>query len=195
MRKELGQQVRDDGLEALQLQYDVLADKVETRGFNVGIFESIIPTAQRVKRGRTETEQVEELLKGGKAFSASGQWNLCSSRIGNAGVTLEAQKRQLQLNDQARLALESRKNDAQVKTLEKAQTALEKFNLDENSLNDKDWGDVVSWVLPAAKVDHLLKDLKRKDQILQKLASLPREWTTYIPRRQHHDADENESTI
>ena len=195
VRKELGQQVRDDGLEALQLQYDVLADKVETRGFNVGIFESVIPTAQRVKRGRTETEQVEELLKSGKAFSASGQWNLCSSRIGNAGVTLEAQKRQLQLNDQARLALESRKNDAQVKTLEKAQTALEKFNLDENSLNDKDWGDVVRWVLPAAKVDHLLKDLKRKDQILQKLASLPREWTTYIPRRQHHDADENESTI
>jgi hypothetical protein len=53
----------------------------------------------------------------------------------------------------------------------------------ENSLNDKDWGDVVRWVLPAAKVDHLLKDLKRKDQILQKLASLPNEWTTYIPPR------------
>jgi hypothetical protein len=28
---------------------------------------------------------VEELLKAGKAFSASGQWNLCDSRIGNAG--------------------------------------------------------------------------------------------------------------
>ena len=39
-----------------------------------------------------------------------------------------------------------------------------KNNVDENSLNDKDdWGDIVWWVLPAAKVDHLLKDLKRKD--------------------------------
>ena len=60
-----------------------------------------------------------------------------------------------------------------------------KNNVDENSLNDKDdWGDVVWWVLPVAKVDHLLKDLKRKDRIHQNLASLPREWwTTYIPPR------------
>ena len=78
----------------------------------------------------------------------------------------------------------SKKNEAQVKTLSKAQTTLEKYNADENALNDKDWGDVVRWVLPAAKVDHLLQDLKRKDQILQKLAShLPREWTTYVPPR------------
>jgi hypothetical protein len=188
VRKELGQHIRDDGLEDLQLRYNVLVDAVETQGFNVGVFDSVIPTAQHVKRAETQTKQVEELLKSGKAFSASGQWNLCSSRIGNAGATLEAQKRQLELNDQARLAFESKKNHAHVKTLEKAQTALAKYNTDENSLNDKDWGDVVRWVLPAAKVDHLLKDLKRKDQILKKLASLPREWTTYVPPRQNANA-------
>ena len=184
VRKELGQHVRDDRLEELQARHDMLEDRVEGQAFNVGIFDQyVIPTAQHVRRAETQNEQVEELLKSGKAFSASGQWNLCSSRIGNAGVTLEAQKRQLEFNEQARLATESKKNHAQVKTLEKAQTALEKYNGDENSLNDKDWGDVIRWVLPAAKVDHLLKDLKRKDQILQKLASLPREWTTYIPPR------------
>jgi hypothetical protein len=100
---------------------------------------------------------------------------------------LEAQKRQLELNEQARLAIDSKKNQAQMKALEKAQVALEKFNASEHSFNDKDWGDVVRWVLPAAKVDHLLKDMKRKDQILQKLSSLPREWTTYVP--QWHDAN------
>jgi hypothetical protein len=39
-------------------------------------------------------------------------------------------------------------------------------------------------VLPEAKVDFLLKDLKKRDPILAKLATLPREWTTYIPCRE-----------
>ena len=30
----------------------------------------------------------------------------------------------------------------------------------------------------------LLKDLKKRDQILAKLATLPSDWTTYIPRRE-----------
>ena len=67
--------VMDEGLEDLQLRYDVLVDAVEAQGFNVGIFDSVIPTAQHVKRAETQTEQEEELLKSGKAFSASGQWN------------------------------------------------------------------------------------------------------------------------
>jgi hypothetical protein len=70
-----------------------------------------------------------------------------------------------------------------LKLLDKAQTALLKFEIDAASLTDKDWGDVIRWVLPEAKVDFLLKDLKRRVPILAKLATLPREWTTYIPRR------------
>ena len=68
--------------------------------------------------------------------------------------------------------------------LDKAQTALLKFEFDAASLTEKDWGDVIRWVLPEAKVDFLLKDLKKRDPILAKLATLPREWTTYIPRRE-----------
>ena len=76
----------------------------------------------------------------------------------------------------------NKKSEAQVKILGNAQTALHKYNADENSLNDKEWGDIVRWVLPEAKIDFLLKDLKRKDQILTKLAPLPRkDWITYIP--------------
>jgi hypothetical protein len=40
---------------------------------------------------------------------------------------------------------------------------------------------VIRWVLPEAKVDFLVKDLKKRDPILAKLVTLPREWTTYIP--------------
>ena len=65
-----------------------------------------------------------------------------------------------------------------LKVLDKAQTALLKFEIDAASLTDKDWGDVIRWVLPEAKVDFLLKDLKRRGPILAKLATLPREWTT-----------------
>ena len=56
--------------------------------------------------------------------------------------------------------------------------------MDAASLTERDWGDVVRWVLPEAMVEFRLKDLKKREQILAKLATLPREWTTYIRRRQ-----------
>ena len=106
---------------------------------------------------------------------------MCSSRIGNAGVTLMAQKRQIALNEEARLKIVVKKTQANTKALQKAQQALEKYQTNGNSLNDKDWGDVVRWVLPGAKVEFLLKDLKKKEQIIAKLATLPNDWVTYIP--------------
>jgi hypothetical protein len=181
VRKELGQHTEDEALENLQHKYDLLCDSIEGDHFNPGIFDASIPTAAHINRAETEEEQVEELLKAGKAFSTSGQWNMCESRIGNAGVTIKAQKRQLELNENARLKVANKKNEAQSKVLEKALSALEKFELDSQSMTDKDWGDVIRWVLPAANVDFRLKDLKKKDDILAKLAALPKCWTTYIP--------------
>ena len=49
-------------------------------------------------------------------------------------------------------------------------------------MNNKDWwGEVIRWVLAEVKVEFLLKDLKKKEQILTKLAMLPKDWTTYRP--------------
>ena len=76
-----------------------------------------------------------------------------------------------------------KKTQANAKALEKAQCALDKYTVDGNSLSDKDWGDVIRWVLPEAKVEFLLKDLKKKEQIVAKLATLPNIWTSYIPNR------------
>ena len=67
----MGQHTKDVGLENLQFRYDVLVDAVETSGFNPGIFDAAIPSALHVEKAETEEEQVEELLKNGKAFSAS----------------------------------------------------------------------------------------------------------------------------
>jgi hypothetical protein len=147
-------------LEDLQLRYDVLVDSIEQSGFNPGIFDASIPSAAHVQRAETEAEQIEQLLMSGKAFSASGQWNFCDSRIGNAGVTLRAQQRQLQLNEAVRLKAADKKSEAQLKSSEKAQTVLLKYKLDPQSLTEKDWGDVIRWVLPEAKVEFLLKNLK-----------------------------------
>jgi hypothetical protein len=103
VRKELGQHTEEDiGLENLQLHYDILADSIESDGFNPGIFDATIPTAVHVDRADTDAEQVAQLLRSGEAFSASGQWNFCESCIGNAGVTLRAQQQQLQINEAAR---------------------------------------------------------------------------------------------
>ena len=163
LQKELGQRIKEKGLESLQFRYDVLVDVVEEQGFNPGIFDAVIPSSAHAQRAATEEAQVEELLKNSRAFSASGQWNHCDSRIGNAGVILKAQKKQLQLNEAARLQVANKKSDLQSKTLEKAQLALKKYQNDGLSLNEKDWGDVVQRVLPQAKVAFLLKDLKKKE--------------------------------
>ena len=174
---------KDAALEHLQFRYNLLVDNLEGDGFNPGIFDTVIPTAAHVQRAATEDAQIEELLKSGKAFSASGQWNFCESRIGNAGVTLMAQKRQLQLNETVRTNTANKKNEAQLKTLERAQAALAKYETDAGSLTEKDWGEIVRWVLPVAKVPYLLKDLKKREQILAKLETLTNAWTTYIPCR------------
>jgi hypothetical protein len=182
VRKELGQHNKDAALEDLQLRYNLLVDDIEGAGFNVGIFDAAIPIAAHVDRATTATAQVAQLLSSGKAFSAYGQWNHCKSRIGNAGVTLRAQKEQLQLNETARTKAANKKSEAHLKTLERAQAALAKYEIDAGSLTEKDWGDIVRWVLPEAKAPFLLKDLKKRDPILAKLATLPNNWTTYIPR-------------
>jgi hypothetical protein len=75
-----------------------------------------------------------------------------------------------------------KKTETALKVLDKAQTALLKFEFDAVSLTDKDWGDVIRWVLPEAKVEFCLKDLKKQEQILAQLATLPHKWTTYIPQ-------------
>lgn len=184
VRKELGQVNKDTVLENVQMQYELLVHDMEGNGFNPGIYDAVIPTAAHVQRAETEDAQVEELLKSGKAFSASGQWNFCESRIGNAGVTLRAQKLQLQRNEAAKENAAMKKSEAQSKALDKAQTAFAKYERDQGSLTDMDWGHIIRWVLPEAKVPFLLKDLKKRDQIVAKLATLPNLWNTYIPRKE-----------
>ncbi len=183
VRKKLGQQKEDEALENLQYRYDVLVDAIEGSGFNPGIFDAVIQTAARVNRAQSEEAQMEELLKEGKAFSGSGQWNFCESRICNAGVTLKAQKKQLELNENARLKVANKKSEAQIRTLEKAHSALAKFQVNSNSLNDKDWGDVIRWVLPEVKFDFLLKDLKKKEDIIAKQRFQTSGPLTYLTER------------
>ncbi|KAI2501582.1 hypothetical protein MHU86_12853 [Fragilaria crotonensis] len=123
VRKERGQQKEDAALEDLQFRYDLCVDAVEADGLNPGIFDATIPFAVHVERAETEEAQEDELLSNGKAFSISGQWNYCKSRIGNAGVTLRAQKKQLRLNEAVRLQAEEKRNETHLKALDKAQGA------------------------------------------------------------------------
>lgn len=68
--------------------------------------------------------------------------------------------------------------------LDKAQTALLKLKFDAASQTKKGLGNVIKWVLPEAMMDFLLKDFQKRDQLLAKLATLPRGWTTNIPCRE-----------
>lgn len=97
---------RYEALENLQLRYEIVVDEVEEQAFNPGIFDASIPVAKH-EHQRAETPEAAEqeslLLTDGMAFSASGHWNHCKSCIGNAGVTIRAQKEQLWIDEAARL--------------------------------------------------------------------------------------------
>jgi hypothetical protein len=73
VRKELRQHDNDDALEDFQFRYDVLVDNIEEAGSNPGVFDAEILSAVHVQREATEEAQTEDLVKSGKAFSASGQ--------------------------------------------------------------------------------------------------------------------------
>ena len=128
-----------------------------------------------------EDEQVKKLLETKSAFSAGGLWNICGTRIGNASVVLCAQKAQVDI-EAAKNAVQARSRaDRRAKVLVNAQTALQKYQQNRTAMTDKDWIDIIRWVLPESKAEGLMKDLKKADAIIAKLASLENEWTTYIP--------------
>ena len=93
----------------------------------------------------------------------------------NRLVALEAEKSAVQAQGRAAAR--------RVKLLVNAQTALQKYrDGGNNGMPDKDWGDIIRWVLPESKAEGLMKDLKKSDAIIAKLAThADREWTTYIP--------------
>ena len=90
-------------------------------------------------------------------------------------------------------AVEKKKDDEKAAKLTKARAALQKYHNNVNSLSDKDWGDVLRWVIQAAGVTVVLKDYKKKDVIVAKLESLPSPWTSYIPPFDE-PAEESETT-
>ncbi len=182
VRHELGQVNVNEDLENLRVSYSEVVAMAEKVGINPGIFDSEIPVAQRLNRAVDEDEQVRRLVAERGAFSAGALWNHCGTRVGNSRVALRAQREQIAI-DEAKTSLVTRNRlGRQTKLLENAQHALAKYRTQGSStLTNKDWGDIVRWVLPEAKVPGLMRDLKNRDAIIAKLATLERDWTTYIP--------------
>jgi hypothetical protein len=182
VRHELGQKNVNIDLEVLHNKYTDLVAAAEDHGLNQGVFIAAIPVAYRLERSVDEDEQVRQLVSQKGAFSASAQWNHCGTRVGNARVILRAQREQLAIDEARATAVTQNRLGRQAKLLVNAQKALDKYKaVGSDALNDKDWGDIVRWVLPEAKVAGLMRDLKKKDAIITKLATLERDWKTYIP--------------
>jgi hypothetical protein len=119
------------------------------RGFNAGVFDGSIPVAMRMERVEDEDEQVKQLLETKSAFSAGGIWNICGTRISNASVVIRAQKQQLALEAEKSALQAQGRADRRSKLLISARTALQKYQRDgNNGMTDKDWVDIIRWVLP-----------------------------------------------
>jgi hypothetical protein len=183
-RHELGQANVNEDLENLQVSYSEVVALAEKVGINPGIFDSEIPVAQHLNRAIDEDEQeVRKLLvaeRGG--LTACSMWKHCGTRIGNSRLALRAQRELIAIDEAKNSLVTQNRLGRQTKLLENAQHALAKYRTQGSStLTNKDWGDIVRWVLPEAKVPGLMRDLKNRDTIIAKLATLERDWTTYIP--------------
>ncbi len=148
---------------------------------NAGLFDASIPVAQSVERLSGKDNQVKALVKMKGAFSSSIQWSICSTQMGNSAVSLRAQKELLAVEAAKVAAIEKKKDDEKATKLTKARAALQTYHNNVNSLSDKDWGDVLCWVIQKAGITVTLKDYENKDAIVAKLESLPSPWTSYIP--------------
>jgi hypothetical protein len=182
VRHELGQRQKDDSLEELQTLYEDLVNGAKVHGLNTGIFDATIPVARHVEREVRDADQVKQLLATKGSFSAGALWNVCGTRIGNASVVLRAQKEQLALEAKKVESQSKTKIERRAKLLVNARQALQKHESSPATMSDKDWIDVIRWVLPESNADGLLKDLRKKDVIIAKLLSLQRDWKSYIPR-------------
>ena len=181
VRHELGQRQKNDSLEELKFSYEDEVNDAEERGLNAGIFDATIPVARHVEREAEEENQVKQLLATKGSFSAGALWNVCGTRIGNSSVVLRAQKEQLASEAKKVEAQSKTKLERRAKLLVNARQALHKHEHSPTTMCDKDWIDIIRWVLPESNADGLLKDLRKKDVIIEKLLSLERDWKSYIP--------------
>jgi len=147
-------------MERIQESYNHLVIAAEEQGLNSGVFDGVIPTAFQLQREAEEEAQINQLLATKGAFCASAHWNICNTRIGNADVVLKAQRLQLEA-DATKLAVvsQNKANRRQVQ-LEKAQVALQKHLQMPERMTDRDWVDIIRWVLPESGSDGRMKDLK-----------------------------------
>jgi hypothetical protein len=181
VRHELGQASQDKALEDLHESYTGVVSRADQEGLNAGIFDGRIPVAKCVNREPVENDQVKKLVETKGSFSAGGLWSICGTRIGNASVVLRAQTEQLAIEADKAASTSQSKLQRRAKLLLTARQALLKHENAPATMTDKDWIDIVRWVLPESNADGLLKDLRKKDVIIQKLMSLDRDWKTYIP--------------
>jgi hypothetical protein len=181
VRHELGQREKDLSLEEVQTSYRDLVDGADLHGLNAGIFDATIPVAKHVEREIEEEDQVKKLVATKGSFSTSALWNVCGTRIGNASVVLRAQKEQLDLDAKKVESQSKSKVERRAKLLVNARQAMDKHERSPTTMIDKDWIDIIRWVLPESNADGLLKDLRKKDAIIAKLQSLERDWKSYIP--------------
>jgi len=178
LRLELGQTKPAENIENLQKTYNDLAEKAVERGYNP-VFDKTVPVAAKVKRKETSEEQVQELVKKGKAFSVSGMWQTMGTMVANSEAILRAQELSLEIDKKRKAASQAKKAKEVENRFEKAKAAMEKEKRGEK-LNAKNWKDIIMYVLPAAGEKDPPSKFTTVVTIKERLAKLGNSWQEYL---------------
>ena len=151
----------NSSINALNEEYQAIKAKLKDEGFNHEIFDVDIPHAYKAERKDTEEEQVEQLVKKGATFSASGIFMNTGSMLITSDALLSASKQVLDNRNKKQQA----QND---KALEKVQVAKTKALVayDTFKKGNKDTGamynDMLKYLLVATESSDKMSSFKSK---------------------------------
>jgi len=164
-------------LERVQERYDDIKEKVKKHGINSFVFNSKIPVHKKHPiMQKTEDEQVEELVEGKKAFSASGQWEWATIGVALIGsrAICRAQRIQMQREVAGGKKDKLKKLKERMEKVNKAQEALTMFR-SRVKFGRSDWDDVMKFLVrrfdakdAPSKYNNMTKIKAKLDQLEEK---------------------------
>ena len=182
VRREINEtNPQDTKLENLQLEYECAKSDLARDGFNYEVLSEEIPKATKIRRKETEKEQMEELLKNKKTFSASGIFMHTKNMVFNSETLLKAERITLaQMKDKKQAACEKAAS-GELKVTAEALAACEFYkNNPISKVLAPHWKAICRFILTETKDEACISHFKKVQDVKDKLEEMG--WKGYMEK-------------
>ena len=207
LRHELGQSDRETvqtngsdklastSVKELNEEYELIKDKLKEEGYNQDIFDVNIPQAYKAQRKDTEEQQVEELVKKGATFSASGIFMNTGSMLITSDALLSASKQVLDNRNKAKQDKVDKESDKAESIKLKAIEAYDVFKAS-TSKGDKTsvatYTKMLKYLLVATESSDKISSFKTKTQIMARIMDIDKWEDVFLKLKGEREVTTNE---